>query len=77
MSFGISLTLSAVFQVASKPTRRHLRRAESAPGPQDEDRDGGVDISYVGAHIPSKSFRMLQQSIGADPSDYGTVDTHE
>ena len=60
--------MNIVIPVATKPSRRILRRAESAPGPRDDDE--GVDISYVGGNIPSRSFKMLQQSVG-EPTDYG------
>lgn len=32
--------------------------------PPEQDPDDVVDISYVGGNIPSRSFKMLQQSVG-------------
>ena len=48
------------------PRRTPQRSTPQRSTPQREPKqnpDDGVDISYVGANIPSKSFQFLQQSI--------------
>ena len=61
-----------------QPTRRPLRQGRprrappaQAPAPEPEQNaDDIVDISYVGASIPSRSFKILQHAIG-EPSQPG------
>lgn len=67
------VTLGKIFwgisDMASKrggPRRTPQRSTPQRSTPQREQKqnpDDGVDISYVGANIPSKSFQFLQQSM--------------
>jgi len=45
--------------------------------PQQPNADDIVDISYVGANIPSRTFRILQEAVGAvtpQPQGIGASD---
>jgi hypothetical protein len=45
-----------------------------APDEGNESSDDVVDISYVGGNIPSRSFQMLQQSLGEPASESDSED---
>ena len=60
------------FSGANRRVRKTLPTV-AATEPEDsgvpQNADDIVDISYVGAHIPSRSFRFLQKSVGENTDD--------
>lgn len=68
------LILSITYCIGSHPARRQQRRPPQQQEPEAGERqnpDEPVDIRYVGGHIPSQSFKMLQHSIGAESPVHG------
>ena len=49
---------------AAHPKRRPVRRPEADAPSREQNADDIASMSYVGGNIPSKCFRMLQQSVG-------------
>lgn len=55
------------YATARRPRRQQSREVltDQKQQQQQQHADDIVDISYVGAHIPSRTFRILQQAVGA------------
>lgn len=72
-SFRMLQSLTGDTGSASPPPVSSVRRQQKRETRQQENElrqnpDEPVDIRYVGGHIPSQSFKMLQHSIGANDS---------
>ena len=57
-------TFCTIAALAAQPKRRPVRRPEADAPSREQNADDIASMSYVGGNIPSKCFRMLQQSVG-------------
>ena len=64
LTFTWLTTFYAIAALAAQPKRRPVRRPEADAPSREQNADDIASMSYVGGNIPSKCFRMLQQSVG-------------
>ena len=64
----IITTIFSLCPLGVQPVRQRRKLAPQPEEPQ-QNPDDIVDISYVGGHIPSRSFRVLQHAVGEQSDD--------
>merc|ERR1712142_182450 len=68
---------SAYDEIVAGNTRKVSQTEAPAEELTDPRKDEGIDISYVGSNIPSRSFKYLQQSIGESDNKAGEQNATE